>query len=151
MNLDSDYIKWQDIIDFLFKNLKLNDLLDLLMDHHLQLPYSVLNSKLCTHLLQTEMAKQYESSLTNDKLTRLNQHLAIRNSKYQKSNKTGQQNEWSMYLDLTKKDCDICKRSLKDCKVPLLVYKCNHVYHKDCEELNSSNNLKRVCYVCTNK
>lgn len=146
-DLNLDYIRWQDIIDFLYKNLKLDDLLELLMIHHQQLPYSVLNTKLCIHLLQTEMIKQYESSLTNDKLTKLNKHLTIRNLK-QKSNSGLDQDNWSMYIDLSKKDCDICKSSLKSCREPLIVFKCNHIYHKECEE--PSNVAKKTCYVCMN-
>ena len=146
-NLQSDYIKWQDIIDFLYKNLKLNDLIDLLMIHHQQLPCSVLNSKLCIHLLQTEMIGKYESSLTNDKLTKLNQHLAIRSSK--QKTKVGQgTSQWSMFLDLNARDCDICKKSLKHCRDPLLVFKCDHIYHKDCDE-TANLGARRACYVCT--
>lgn len=145
-NLDCDYIKWQDIIDFFYKNLNINDLIDLLMIHHQQLPYSVLNSKLCIHLLKIEMIKQYESSLTNDKLTKLNHHLTSRNSKQKSKQNT---DDWSMFLDLNERDCDICNKSLKNFRSSLLVFKCNHVYHKDCDEINIKCS-KRTCYVCSN-
>jgi hypothetical protein len=147
--LDSDYMRWQDMIDFLHKNLKLNDLIDLLLIYHSKIPKSVLNPKLCFQLLQVEMIKRYQSTLNFDKLVKLNHHLvatSVKNSKQEAGIKT---KNWSTFIDLNLKDCDICKKSLKNCKNSLLIFKCNHIYHKDCEE-NSNPNLKKTCYVCLN-
>ena len=146
--LDSDYCKWPDMVDFLHKNLKLGDLIDLLTIHHRHLP--ALSPKLCIHLLQTEIIKQYENPMTNEELARLNQKLA-QISKSKRTTKIGagqRTNDWWMLLDLNQRNCDICTKPLRDCRDPLLVFKCGHVYHKDCDE-TSTLSCKKACYVCS--
>lgn len=145
-SLDVDHIKWPDMIEFLQKNLKLDDLISLLMVHHQHMPTSALPPKLCIQLLQTEIIKQYENPATNEELARLNQQLAkIKKSKQTTDGSAQAKNDWCMHLDLSQKNCDICTKPLKGCRKPLLVFKCDHVYHKDCDETNS----KRACYVCS--
>lgn len=146
--LESDYCKWPDMVDFLYKNLQLNDLLNLLTLHHRHLPASVLSPKLCIHLLQTEIIKQYENPMTNEELARLNEKLA-KIKKSTRTTKTGQRtNDWSMLLDLKQKNCNICTKPLRDCRESLLVFKCGHVYHKDCDE-TSTLSCRKACYVCS--